>query len=82
MNGKRWNGTVFGDGVSYKLINGNGFIKEYNINGCIKFEGEYINEERNGKGKEYQHHKWKKIMIVAFEGEYLNLKKIWKRERI
>ncbi len=52
--------------------------KEKNIyfnNGKLKFEGEYINEERNGKGKEYYDNQ-----NLKFEGEYLNGKKMkWKR---
>ena len=37
------------------------------IKKSIKFEGEYLNGENNGKGKEYyQNH------ILKFEGEYLN----------
>ena len=35
------------------------------------FEGEYLNGERNGKGKEYD---WTGKLI--FEGEYLNGEKI------
>ena len=31
------------------------------------FEGEYLNELRNGKGKEYNNEG-----IIVFEGEYLN----------
>ena len=27
--------------------------KEYDYDGKLKFEGEYLNDERNGKGKEY-----------------------------
>ena len=34
----------------------------------LLFEGEYLNEKRNGKGKKY---KWK----LSFEGEYLNDKR-------
>ena len=33
----------------------------------IKFEGEYLNGKRNGKGKEYG---WNGKLL--FEGEYLN----------
>ena len=44
----------------------NGYIKEYYLNGNLKFEGEYVNGRRNGKGKEYND-KGKLI----FEGEYL-----------
>ena len=46
--------------------------KEYNRNGKLVFEGEYLKGERwNGKGKEYN---WNKELI--FEGQYLNGKKI------
>ena len=41
-------------------------MKEYNEYGKLEFEGEYLNEKRNGKGKEYVEGKLK------FEGEYLN----------
>ena len=34
-----------------ELKDGKGLIKEYDNYG--KFEGEYLNGERNGKGKEY-----------------------------
>ena len=40
--------------------------KEYYDNGKLEFEGEYLNEERNGKGKEYN-----KNGEIIFEGEYL-----------
>ena len=53
----------------YILKNGKG--KEYNnYNGKLKFEGEYLNGERHGKGKEYKNGQ------VIFEGDYLNGKKI------
>jgi len=26
---------------------------KYDFNGILKFEGEYLNRKRNGKGKEY-----------------------------
>ena len=42
--------------------------KEYSF-GELKFEGEYLNGERNGKGKEYSFGK------LIFEGEYLNRKR-------
>ena len=44
----------------------NGINKEY-INGYLIFEGEYLNGQRNGKGKEYD-----KNRKLLFEGEYLN----------
>ena len=42
-------------------------MKEYYDDGKIEFEGEYLNGERNGKGKEYN-----KNGKLEFEGEYLN----------
>ena len=70
FDGRRWNGK----GYSYKGIkefeinNGNGYIKEYNYyTKILKFEGEYLNGEKNGKGKEYYFNG-----SLKFEGEYLN----------
>ena len=40
----------------YKLINGNGKIKEYDNDGDLQFEGEYLNGKRNGKWKEYYYY--------------------------
>ena len=37
------------------------------MSGLINFEGEYVNGERNGKGKEYDEND-----NLLFEGEYLN----------
>ena len=55
----------------YELKKGNGYIKEYNNKGELKFEGEYLNGERNGKGKEYDYLNDR----LKFEGEYLNGKR-------
>ena len=33
------------------MKNGKGYIKEFNDEGLLKFEGEYLNGTRNGKGK-------------------------------
>ena len=41
-------------------------MKEYNDHGELKFEGKYLNGERNGKGKEYYDNG-----RLKFEGEYL-----------
>ena len=48
LNGKGYdeNGNII-----YELINGNGKVKEYWDSGKLKFEGEYLNGQRNGKGK-------------------------------
>ena len=40
------------------------------MNGKIKFEGEYLNGKRNGKGKEYNNDG-----KLIFAGEYLNGKR-------
>ena len=48
-----------------------GNIKEYDENDKLIFEGEYINGERKGKGKEY-HYKYNRLL---FEGEYINEKR-------
>ena len=63
-NGKGYdeNGNII-----YELNNGNGKVKEYNYNGNILFDGEYLNGKKNGKGKEYDDHG-----IIYFYGEYLN----------
>ena len=49
--------------------------RNYN-NGKLKYEGEYLNGERNGKGKEY----WYDGTLI-FEGEYLNGKKLEKPKK-
>ena len=66
---KKWNGKGFDEynNIAYELINGNGKVKEYNYEGILLFEGEYLNGLKNGKGKEYDF-SGRKI----FEGEYLN----------
>ena len=52
----------------YIIYESNRFGKEYNsFNDNLVYEGEYLNGERNGKGKEYN---WSGKII--FEGEYLN----------
>ena len=53
--GRKWNGKGFNyEGKEeYEIKNGKGYVKEYDYEGKLLFEGEYINGERNGKGKEY-----------------------------
>ena len=48
-----------------------GNIKEYDEYEILKFEGKYLNSERNGKGKEYYNNN-----KIKFEGKYLN-GKMW-----
>ena len=71
LNNKKWNGKGYNSkgNVCYELINGNGKVKEYDKDGNLIFEGEYLNGIRNGKGKEYEND-W-----LAFEGEYYKGKK-------
>ena len=73
LNDKKWNGTGYdGEGNKiYKLINGNGKVKEYNLIGRLIYEGGYLNGERNGKGKEFNFFQER----LKFEGEYLNGKR-------
>ena len=65
---KKWNGKGYDNknNMVYELKNGSGYIKEYNYFGKLEFEGEYLNGERNGKGKEYF------LGRLIFEGEYIN----------
>ena len=70
--------------INYKFFTGKYIIYESNRIGkeydgyddTLKFEGEYINGERNGKGKEYLD-----IDKLFFEGEYLNGKRNAKGKR-
>jgi len=59
------------DDQSNNTIRTNSYSKgkiEYNNNNAkLKFEGEYLNGERNGKGKEYNYYGQ-----LDFKGEYLN----------
>ena len=52
----------------------NGKCKEFYKNNELRFEGEYLNGKRSGKGKEYKHNR------LEFEGEYLNGKR-WKGKK-
>ena len=60
--------------INYKFFTGKYIIyesnrirREYNgYDDILRFEGEYLNGKRNGKGKEYDNGK------LIFEGEYLN----------
>ena len=67
---RKWSGKGYDEkgNIIYELINGNGKIKEFNEKGKLIFEGEYLNEERNGKGKEFDFLDG----YLVFEGEYLN----------
>ena len=64
----KYNGKGYDEygNILYELKNGTGNVKEYNDDGELVFEGEYLNGKRNGKGKEYFKGK------LRFESEYLN----------
>ena len=70
LNGKKYNGKWYDkDGnIIYELKKGNGKVKEYSEYNeeTLIFEGEYLKQKRNGKGKEYDFGR------LIFEGEYLN----------
>ena len=68
---KKWNGKGYDEigNIIYELKNGTGKVKEYFPNCKLKFEGEYLNGKKNGKGKKYYDGR------LEFEGEYLNGKK-------
>ena len=71
LAGKKWNGKGFnlrGSKV-YEILNGGGCIENYNKNGRLIFEGNYLNGEKNGKGIEYNNG------LKVFEGEYYKGKK-------
>ena len=53
------------------IKNGKEILKEYNFEGELRFEREYLNGLRNGKGKEYYDNN-----KIKFEGDYMN-GKIW-----
>ena len=63
FNGKKWNIKGYDKSLSNicELKNGKGYIKEN------RYEGEYLNGERNGKGKVYIN-----LKDLIFEGEYLD----------
>ena len=51
------------------IVNGVSNVKKYNIKNLLIFEGEIVDELKNGNGKGYINGK------LEFEGEYLNNKK-------
>ena len=68
LNGKIWNGKGYDRNEKLIFETEEGiYIKEFDNDGHLCFEGEYLNGERNGKGKEYYHNG-----KLEFEGEYLN----------
>ena len=75
LNNKKWEGKLYDqkNNNTYELIKGKGLIKEWDNLCFLIFEGEYLNGERNGKGKEY--YNINGINKLKYEGEYLNGKR-------
>ena len=80
LNGKKWNGDIFTydeyreQEDHYELKNGKGYIID--INSECFYKGEFVNGEKNGKGKEYYSYEYEKKIL--FQGEYLNGKRYGK----
>ena len=68
---KKWDGKGYDElgNIIYELKNGDGNVKEYNNDGELVFEGEYLDGKRYGKGREYNKDK------LIFEGKYLDGKR-------
>ena len=75
LNDKRWTGKGYDENknIIFELKDGKGYVKEYEEGWCnssyLIYEGNYLNGERHGKGKEYV------LNHLVFEGEYLNGKR-------
>ena len=53
LNNQQWEGKGYDNlnKIAYELQNGKGYVKIYNDGWKLIFEGEYLNGERNGKGR-------------------------------
>ena len=77
LKGKKWNGRGYGgNSIIYEIHKGKGNIKEcdieeYDKNSRLIYEGEFLDGERNGKGKLFD----EDYGTLKFEGEFLNGKK-------
>ena len=69
---KKWNGKGYDENgnIIYELINGKGKVKEFDTNGILEFEGEYLKGEKSGKGIIYYSNG-----KILYEGNFLNDKK-------
>ena len=69
INGKIWNGNGYdkNSNMVFSIKDGKGSIKIFNNENILIREGEYLNGELNGKGKEYDC-----FGKIKFEGEYIN----------
>jgi len=74
FNGKKWNGIFYDKkdkNITYELKEGKGFIKEYNKNSNLIFEGEYLKGEKY-KGKEYYDNGKLNFIGEYFDGKRWN----------
>ena len=71
-NGKRWTGKAYHgyQNNQFEIKDGKGFMIEEK-EPIYRYEGEYLNGERNGKGKEYEYMTGR----LMYEGDYLNNKR-------
>jgi len=53
--------------VEFEINNGKGYIKQYDDNDKLEYEGYYVNGQRNGKGKYYYENG-----KIQYEGEFKN----------
>ena len=69
VKGKKYFGKIYDrlTGEIRQIKFGTGYTQELNNYGELDFEGEYLNTQRHGKGKEYYYDG-----NLKFEGEYLN----------
>ena len=78
--GRKWNGIFYNSKgeKDFEIKYGRGIVKEYDLCSYLSFKGEYINGERNGKGKEF----FGFNENVVYEGEYLNEKGMEKEKNL
>jgi len=62
-----WNLYDSTSNIACQIVEGKGFMKEYDCYAKLIFEGEYSQGERKGKGKQFY-----KDAKLKFEGEYIN----------
>ncbi len=69
--GRKWNGNIYDNrgNFSFKIKDGAGNGKEYDADGMLIYDGEYLDGKRNGKGKEYHNHR------LIYEGEFFDGKR-------
>jgi antitoxin component YwqK of YwqJK toxin-antitoxin module len=71
LNGRRWNGQTYTfNGIKeFDIINGEGYIREYNIHGIKTYEGDIVNGIKEGFGKDFSQGK------IEYEGIFKNGKR-------